>query len=484
MKHILALFVVAVVAGTAAAALTIKFTQSERGVVEQPIEPYAWQTAATTSASAPLAGSPVDFREAAAKTVDAVVHVKTTIEMQAPDSPWMEFFGYEGGSQMQQGSGSGVIVSHDGYIATNNHVIDGASTVEVTLNDNRSYTAQVIGVDPSTDLALLKIEGGGFPAVDFGNSDSVQVGEWVLAVGNPFDLTSTVTAGIVSAKGRNINLLRPDLDREIFPIESFIQTDAAVNPGNSGGALVNAQGKLIGINTAIASRTGSYAGYSFAVPSSIVHKVTQDLKEFGQVQRAFIGVRIGEVNEALAGELGLQEVKGAFVAGLTDNGAAEDAGIQAGDVILQVQDRDVSNVPELQEAVSKYRPGDKVRVGVWRDNAMKQVQVTLRNQDGDMTLHTAPLEQDLDVLLAAEFEAVGPEEAKELGIRGGAKVTALHEGKLAKSGVKRNFIITNIGDEQVRSEADVTRILKDKKGGVLLEGIYPNGQKAYYGFGM
>ena len=481
MKNLLALFVVASVAGTAAAALTLHLTRSEQAVLPQAVQPVAWSTATTPQ---PVTGAPLDFTVAASRTVDAVVHVKTTLEVEDTDNPWMEFFGYEGGQQVQQGSGSGVIISDGGYIVTNNHVIAGATTVEVTLNNNRSYTAEVIGTDPSTDLALLKIDEEQLPAIKFGNSDNVQVGEWVLAVGNPFDLTSTVTAGIVSAKGRNINLLRPDLDRDIFPIESFIQTDAAVNPGNSGGALVNAEGKLIGINTAIASRTGSYAGYSFAVPASIVHKVTRDLKEFGQVQRAFIGVRIGEVSEDLAEELGLEEVRGAYVAGLTENGAAEEAGIETGDVILSVQDRAVNNVPELQEEVSKYRPGKSIKVLVWRGEEEHVVSVTLRNQDGDMAMRTAPKAQSVNELLAASMEPVDALEARKLGIRGGAKITKLEAGKLADCGVKQNFIITSIGGEEVSNQEDVERILKHKKGGVLLEGVYPNGQKAYYGFGM
>lgn len=481
MKKLLGLFVVAAVGGAAATALTLHLVGNDKPVVQQASEQTAWPVRSAAPVTLP---APVDFTTAAAKTVNAVVHVRTATEVEMMDNPWFEFFGYESESQIQQGSGSGVIISPNGYIVTNNHVVEGASSIEVSLNDNRSYSAEVIGADPATDLALLKVDADALPVVGFGDSDELKIGEWVLAVGNPFDLTSTVTAGIVSAKARNINLLRPDINRDIFPIESFIQTDAAVNPGNSGGALVNAAGELVGINTAIASRTGSYSGYSFAVPVSIVEKVTRDLMEYGMVQRAFIGVRIGDVNEAIADDLGMSEVSGVYVTDLTENGAAESAGIEPGDVIMQVEGRKVNNVPELQEEIGKYRPGDDVTVSLWRDGKRKSVEVTLRNQDGDLDLKTAPTEREVESILAADFERISVEEAQRLGIRGGAKVTALREGKLRNSGVKPNFIITRIDGETVSGEEDLNRILRDKRGGVLLEGIYPNGQKAYYGFGM
>ena len=306
----------------------------------------------------------------------------------------------------------------------------------------------------------------------------------MLAVGNPFDLTSTVTAGIVSAKARNINLLRPDINRDIFPIESFIQTDAAVNPGNSGGALVNAFGELVGINTAIASRTGSFSGYSFAVPVSIVEKVTKDLMEYGMVQRAFIGVSIGNVNQAIAEDLGMDEVSGVYVTGLTEGGAAGNAGIEAGDVIIGVEGRKVTNVPELQEEISKYRPGDEVSLSLWRGSKVRMVKVTLRNRQGNEDVVMAPTEREVEDILGADFEAVSAEEARSLGIRGGAKVAELRDGNLRNSGVRANFIITKVDGEAVSSAEDLNRILADKQGGVLLEGVYPSGQKAYYGFGL
>jgi serine protease Do len=351
--------------------------------------------------SLPLDGT-LDFTMASEKTVNSVVHVKTQSTMQPVFNPWSDFFGYRQEPQVQMSSGSGVIISTDGYIITNNHVVEGAEKLSVTLNNNKNYEATVIGRDPSTDIAVIKIDEKNLPAILWGSSDDVKIGQWVIAVGNPFDLTSTVTAGIVSAKARNINLLGNDrrTNEEIFPIESFIQTDAAVNPGNSGGALVNTRGELIGVNTAIASRTGAFAGYSFAVPSSIAKKVAQDIIEFGHVQRAFIGVRIADVTEDVAKEKGLKEVAGILVASLTDGGAAAESGMREGDVIMKVGDVMVKNVPQLQEQVSKYRPGDKVKVTVWRDGKMQVVDVTLRNRSGKAQL------EDFDSVASGSGETV------------------------------------------------------------------------------
>lgn len=478
MKRILGFFLVAVMGGFATAAVILQFQQPKTITVVESNPTQAIPTGGMLAAPAP-----VDFTVAAERTVNAVVHVKTSTEVETMYNPWFEFFGYESQSQIQQGSGSGVIISPNGYIVTNNHVIDGATDIEVSLNDNRTFSAAIIGTDPATDLALLKIDEQDLPVVGYGDSDGLNVGEWVLAVGNPFDLTSTVTAGIVSAKARNIQLLQPDASRDVFPIESFIQTDAAVNPGNSGGALVNASGELVGINTAIASRTGSYSGYSFAIPVSIVEKVTKDIMEYGMVQRAFIGVRIGEVNQEIAEELGLQEVAGVLVTDLTANGAAAVAGIERGDVILQVAGKSVKNVPELQEAVSQYRPGDEVAVNVWRDGRMVTKEVRLRNKEGDTLLKTAE-DVALENVLAASFETLSAAEAEQLGIRGGLKIEELFDGKLRDSGVRKDFIITKVDGEPIATESDLERVLQRKKGGVLIEGMYPNGQKAYYGFGM
>ena len=426
-----------------------------------------------------------DFTVAASKTVNGVVHVKTEIEVQNAYNPWADFFGDGSGIEpyVQKGSGSGVIISDDGYIITNNHVIEGADNIEVSMNDNRSYSAELIGTDPTTDIAVLKIEGSHFPSLKIGDSEAVKIGEWVLAVGNPFDLTSTVTAGIVSAKGRNINLLSSDPGREIFPIESFIQTDAAVNPGNSGGALVNTNGELIGINTAIASRTGSFSGYSFAVPSSIASKVAEDLIRYGQVQRAYIGVRIRPVTETLANDYNLPNVKGIHVNSLTENGAAYDAGIKSGDVILQINSKEVNSVPQLQEQISKYRPGDNVTVTVWRGGIEKKILVELRDNDGGTSLKSSD-KSEIKEILGAQFSNISDETKTKLGITGGAQIKELQRGKLSYSGIKKGFIVTKIDGNDINNSADLENVLENRSGGILLEGVYENGTKAYYGFGL
>ncbi|WP_297100297.1 trypsin-like peptidase domain-containing protein, partial [uncultured Draconibacterium sp.] len=324
-----------------------------------------------------------DLTFAAEKSIHAVVHIATKsvrTGQWSSGNPFLdEFFGLQRQQpQVQQGFGSGVIMSDDGFIITNNHVIEDAQEIKVILNDKREFDARLVGTDPSTDIALLKIEANDLPYLTYGNSDNLKLGEWVLAVGNPFNLTSTVTAGIISSQGRNLGI-----NQDQYRIESFIQTDAAVNPGNSGGALVNQQGNLVGINTAIASRTGSYTGYSFAVPVSIVKKVVKDLKEFGEVQRALLGVNIGDVNAEIAEELNLDKVEGVYIGGVVANGAANEAGIKEEDVIISVDGDKVKTAAELQEKVSQYRPGDNVDIVVIRDNEKKQFTVTLRNKHGD-----------------------------------------------------------------------------------------------------
>ncbi|WP_306643807.1 Do family serine endopeptidase [Sanyastnella coralliicola] len=480
MKRFFGTLVIAIAGGLiAAGAMHVFGDKQPVTIIETVTEP-----APVTYSNLPASTEALDFTHAAEKTVNAVVHVKTEAEVDGVYNPWFDFFGYENNeTQIQRGSGSGVIISDDGYIVTNNHVIEGAQKITVSLNDNKVYDAEVIGADPGTDIALIKVNAERLPSVTFGNSDNVRIGQWVLAVGNPFDLTSTVTAGIVSAKARNINLLQGDANREIFPIESFIQTDAAVNPGNSGGALVNTNGELIGINTAIASRTGSYSGYSFAVPSSIVSKVAADLKEFGVVQRAFIGVRITEVNQELAEATGLDKIEGVYVSDLVASGAAAEAGIEPGDVILKVGSSDVKTVPELQEQISRYRPGDEVGLAVWRDGQIERVAVTLRNKDGNTELRDAPEVETMQVL-GASFEEVSDGQKAELEIHGGAVISDVGRGKLRDSGVKNGFIVTKIDGKKVYDTDDLIDVLTDKSGGVLIEGVYPNGQKAYYGFGM
>lgn len=327
---------------------------------------------------ASMQGTPVDFIQASENTINSVVHVTTKVVQTSFQRDIFQEFFYgpgAGGREFKQygsGSGSGVIVSSEGYIVTNNHVIENASEIEVILNDNSKYTAKVVGTDPSTDIAILKIEGSGFQPIPLGNSDDLKVGEWVLAVGNPFNLTSTVTAGIVSAKARNINLLSDRSKQDVIPIESFIQTDAAVNPGNSGGALVNTKGELVGINTAIASQTGSYSGYSFAVPVNLVEKVMRDLIDYGIVQRGYLGVQINDITQEIKTKNNLPNTKGVFVAKVVEDGSADKAGIKDGDVILKIGTKEVNSVASLQEEIGKRRPGDKVSVTVRTKKAKRK----------------------------------------------------------------------------------------------------------------
>ena len=433
--------------------------------------------------SAPQGNAP-DLTFAAESSVHAVVHVKVTSKVEAQqyyNNPFFEWFYGDRRPQQQQqpqvrqGAGSGVIISDDGYIVTNNHVIDDADDIQVVLNDNRQYTAKLIGTDPTTDIALLKIDEKNLPFLKYGNSDALKLGEWVLAVGNPFNLTSTVTAGIVSAKSRNIGINQADMS-----IESFIQTDAAVNPGNSGGALVNMNGELVGINTAIASRTGSYSGYSFAVPVAIVKKVVSDLKEYGQVQRALLGVSIGDVTADVAKKYDLDKIEGVFVAGVSENSGAEEAGIEKEDVIISINGVPVNSTSQLQEQVSKHSPGDIVKILIKRDNKPKQFEVTLRNMHGDTEIVKASDNE----ILGAKFEALNENEKYQLRISHGIKITDLGKGKLKDAGLKNGFIITDVNKEEVETVNDFERIINKAKGGVLIEGMYPNGEPAYFVFGV
>lgn len=483
MKKLIAAFLIAGMGGAAALGLDHLLDREEQHAHLLDPQPVKY-------VNMPAAGAEtVDFTAAAAMTVHAVVHVKTTYGAETAQQyhfdPFRDFFYGQPSPHPQMSNGSGVIISSDGYIVTNNHVIDKAEKIEVTLNDKRTYTAELVGKDPTTDLALLKIKEQGLPSLTYGNSDNVKVGEWVLAVGNPFNLTSTVTAGIVSAKGRSINILENNPDQGLFPIESFIQTDAAVNPGNSGGALVNTQGQLVGINSAIASTTGSYAGYSFAVPVNMVKKVVADLLEYGTVQRAFIGVSIRDIDSKFAEEKGFKSLKGVYVNGLTENGAAAIAGIEEGDVLLKVGEVEVNNVPELQEQIGRFRPGDKVMVTLRRGAKEVIVPVILKNQKGNTELvQREKLAETTVSSLGATFEAVSKEDMKRLNIENGLRISKLSGGKLRSAGIREGFIITAIDKKKINSVQDIQAALENKKGGVLIEGVYPNGMRAYYGFGL
>ncbi|MBW8325827.1 MAG: Do family serine endopeptidase [Prolixibacteraceae bacterium] len=434
-------------------------------------------------ASLPAANStPLpDLTFAAENSVHSVVHIKVTQKGKyyGSNNIFDYFFG-DGGYQQQgparQGAGSGVIITPNGFIVTNNHVVDGSDEIDVVLNDKREFKAKLIGTDPSTDLALLKIDATNLPVLAFSNSDDLKLGEWVLAVGNPFNLTSTVTAGIVSAKSRDIGI-NPDQMR----IESFIQTDAAVNPGNSGGALVNTRGELVGINTAIASQTGSYSGYSFAIPANIVQKVVSDLKEFGDVQRALLNVRIGTVDAETAKKYNLDKIEGVFIGEVQPGGAAEQAGLKDNDVIISVDGVAVNSSAELQEQISKHRPGDKVALVIKRDNKKKPFNVTLRNKHGDTEIVKG---DNPDDIFGAKFVVVSDRDKEELGIRYGIKITELGNGKFKDAGIKKGFIITQVNKNAVSEVNELKRIIKNSRGGILVEGTYPNGEVAYYVFGI
>lgn len=425
-----------------------------------------------------------DLTYAAENAVKGVVNIEVIMTVRGNNSydPFLQFFGIPQGygapsTREAKAGGSGVIITEDGYIVTNNHVIENATKVKVKLNDGRTFDAEIVGTDPTTDVALLKVDAKKLPFLKFGSSDALRLGEWVLAIGSPFDLQSTITAGIVSAKARNLGAIPSQ-----YSIESFIQTDAAVNPGNSGGALVNTAGELVGINTLIQSQTGSYIGYSFAVPSSIVQKVVMDLKEYGVVQRALLGVQYQEINndfvEQMGKELGITEIGGAYVAEVSKDGAAEAAGIRKGDIILSIDGVAIDSSARLSEIIGKHRPNDKVKISIKRDGKVKQIEVTLRNRAGK----TEPVSKDEVVLageLGGDFAEVSAKMARQLGIEGGVRVTAVKEGGfLAKARVRPGFIITHINEKPIGSVADLERMGEKV---TSVDGIYPStGRAASY----
>lgn len=447
-----------------------------------------------------ITAQPVDLTQAAENSLHAVVHIKSTQlaktqTVQAAPDIFDFFFGDGRGGQRQVqtqprvGFGSGVIISKDGYIVTNNHVIDGADEIAVKLNDNREFKGRVIGADPSTDLALVKIEAkDDLPTIPVGNSDDLKVGEWVLAVGNPFNLNSTVTAGIVSAKARTLGVYNGG-------IESFIQTDAAINQGNSGGALVNAKGELVGINSVLSSPTGAYAGYGFAIPTTIMTKVVSDLKEYGTVQRALLGIEGASLGESLmtgqqkidksgttlgdkAKEFGV--VDGVWVRKIVEGGSAAGADIKVDDVIIGIDGKKVHNFADLQEALAKHRPGDKVTIKLIRNKKEKSVEVTLKNEQGTTKIVK---EAGMEILGAA-FKELPDDLKKQLNLGYGLQVTGVTSGKMADAGVRKGFIILKANDQPMRKVGDLEEVMKaavkSPNQVLFLTGMFPSGKRGYY----
>lgn len=402
--------------------------------------------------------APTNFIEAAEIATPAVVNIRALQESSGG--------GIWGNSTVTGSSGSGVIMSPDGYIVTNHHVVERSSDIKVTLADKREYKAKLIGSDPSTDVTLLKIEETNLPFIVFGNSDSVRIGEWVLAVGNPFNLESTVTAGIISAKGRNINILGGGAS-----IESFIQTDAAVNPGNSGGALVNTIGELIGINTAIITESGSYEGYSFAVPSNLVQKVLRDLREFGQVQRAYLGVSIQDLDSETAREVGLPNAEGVYVNRVTTNGAAQDAGLKIGDVILGLNNTHVKSPSELQEFIGRFRPGDQVFLEYWRSGKKSRIHITLKDINNSVAV-VRVRGDELEPELGVELRDLSEEEQRKLRIQG-VMVTSVRRGSVIyQTNMQPGFIISSVNGNRVASAAEAVDAIKNAYNSLVLDGYY------------
>lgn len=483
----LKIFGVGILGGTLPLATYVVMNSSQMKLSDQVIDGNRYH-ALPTSFSGMEPG--VDLTAASENTINSVVHVTTkVVQTTFQRDPFQEFF-YgpgAGGREFKQygsGAGSGVIVSSEGYIVTNNHVIDNASEIEVILNDNSKYSAKVVGADPATDIAVLKIEGTGFQPIPLGNSDDLKIGEWVLAVGNPFNLTSTVTAGIVSAKARNINLLSERSGKDVVPIESFIQTDAAVNPGNSGGALVNTHGELVGINTAIASQTGSYSGYSFAVPVNLVQKVMRDLIDYGIVQRGYLGVQISDISQEIKEKNKLPNLKGVFVAKVVEDGSADKAGMKDGDVILKIGNKEVNSVASLQEEIGKRRPGDKVSITIRKNDGDEVIrELVLRNKEGETSL-VSKEEIKKNVALGATFSELSAKEKKELNVSYGVKIKTLAAGKLKSLGLTEGTIITKVNNEPVETVEQLTNKLNGVNRGILLEIMSESGKKDYVGFGL
>ena len=500
-KNILGVGAIVLLSSGVAGLTTYKLLQSNEAATETSFnEMFKQNPNVKLAAFDAVNAQPVDLTQAAENSLHAVVHIRSTQEaktrtvQQAPDI--FDFFFGDGRGQQRQvqtqprvGFGSGVIISKDGYIVTNNHVIDGADEISVKLNDNREFKGRVIGTDPSTDLALVKIEGDDFPTIPVGDSEALKVGEWVLAVGNPFNLNSTVTAGIVSAKARSLGVYNNG-------IESFIQTDAAINQGNSGGALVNAKGELVGINSVLSSPTGAYAGYGFAIPTSVMTKVVSDLKQYGTVQRALLGIK----GTSLAGDGDMMSdqpidksgatlsdkrkefgvVDGVWVREIVDGGSAAGSDIKVDDVIIGIDGKKVQNFADLQEAIAQHRPGDKVTVKVMRDKKEKNINITLKNEQG-----TTKIVKDAGMeILGAAFKELPDDLKKQLNLGYGLQVTGVTSGKMADAGVRKGFIILKANDQPMRKVSDLEEVMKaavkSPNQVLFLTGVFPSGKRGYY----
>ena len=477
-KSVLTVLVSAVVAGLTAFSVVKACTPkliSEEGAV-LAADGSAYRTVNLSETEYP------DFTYAAESAVDAVVYVKVTIKtkMNSYADPFYRFFFGEDmapQSREQQGSGSGVIIRSDGYIVTNNHVVDGASKVEVTLNNNKTYPATVVGTDPATDVAILKIDATGLPVVPFGDSDKLRLGQWVIAIGSPYDLRSTITAGIVSAKGRQ---MQHGPGESQFKIESFIQTDAAVNPGNSGGALVNQKGELVGVNTAIVSQTGSFTGYSFAVPSNIVRRIAEDLIDFGSVKRALLGISMTPIDDKRAKELKLFSPNGVYIEDVQKGGSADKAGLKKGDVIIAVDSTEITTPSSVQEKVNSYHPGDKAKITVMRDGDKKVMEVTFQGT----SLETGSKDVDGSVAFyGAKLKAADKETLAQYGLKSGVEIVSVGAGKIMDAGASEGFIIRYVNAQPVSSPEDVINVAKKAKRVVYVEGVTANGRTSYFAFG-
>ena len=473
MKRGISIVLLSALVGGLTAYAVVNVMQNDKVTDVSAVDDSAFRTVNLTHENWP------DFTYAAETSVDAVVYVKviSTAKTQQPQSLFDYFFGYGTPQQREKvGSGSGVIIREDGYIVTNNHVIEGADKIQVTLNTNQTYDAVLVGTDPATDVALLKIEATGLPYIPFGDSDKLRLGEWVIAIGSPYNLRSTITAGIVSAKGRSM----PNYTGE-FKIESFIQTDAAVNPGNSGGALVDKAGNLVGINTAIISKTGSYTGYSFAVPSNIVRKIAYDLMDFGSVKRAVLGIVMQPIDDKIAEDLKLSSRNGVYINEVSKSGAADEAGIKAGDVLIAIDSTRITNSASVLEAVSRFSPGDKAKVTVIRDGKEQVFEVTFKGTSQE----TGTLSDDGSVAFyGASIKEASEETLSKFGIKHGVEIVELGPGKIMEAGATEGFIIQYVNDQPVKTPQDVIDIVKKSKRAVFIQGITPSGRTGYFGFGV